>query len=108
MSKSKDKMGIKIHGEEYNGVITIYVLNCDNAERAARTIIHECTHRRYGIGKSQWAECVRFSQELKHKYKRDNLTYNEIRRIIIAVKAGYPEYHWRKGRLIYGRKKRSR
>ncbi len=31
MKCPKDKMGIKIHGEEYNGVITIYVLNCDNA-----------------------------------------------------------------------------
>ena len=90
----------KIYGEEDGGLITIYMRNCDDAERAARTIIHECTHKRYGIGQSQWAECVCFAQELKHKYKRDTLTIAEKRRIIKAVKEGYPEYNWRKGGMI--------
>ncbi len=72
-------------------------MNCENPERAARTIIHECTHYRYGIGESQWAESVCVAQELKHKYKRDYLTISEKRRIIKAVKEGYPEYNWRKG-----------
>ena len=82
--------------------IIVYLLMCENSEKAARTVIHECTHRRYGIGQSQWAECVCFAQELKHKYKRDALTYSEKKRIIEAVQEGYPEYKWRKGGLIYG------
>lgn len=95
----------KIYGEEDGGLITIYMRNCEDAERAARTIIHECTHKRYGIGQSQWAECVCFAQELKHKYRRDILTIAEKRRIIKAVKDGYPEYNWRKGGMIYGKRK---
>ena len=100
-----DCNGRKIYGDEVGGLITIYMRNCENAERAARTIIHECTHKRYGIGQSQWAECVCFAQELKHKYRRDYLTTSELRRIIKAVKDGYPEYNWRKGGMIYGRRK---
>lgn len=95
----------KIYGDEDGGLITVYMRNCEDAERAARTIIHECTHKRYGIGQSQWAECVCFAQELKHKYKRDSLTIAEKRRIIKAVKDGYPEYNWRKGGMIYGKRK---
>ena len=91
-----------IYGEEVQGNIVVYLLMCENAERAARTVIHECTHRRYGIGQSQWAECVCFAQELKHKYKRDYLTFDEKKRIIKAVQEGYPEYNWRKGGLING------
>ncbi|MBQ6040949.1 MAG: hypothetical protein IJL32_09275 [Oscillospiraceae bacterium] len=91
-----------IYGEEVQGDIVVYLLMCENAERAARTVIHECTHRRYGIGRSQWAECVCFAQELKHKYKRDYLTFDEKKRIIKAVQEGYPEYNWRKGGLING------
>lgn len=100
-----DDDGGKIYGEDNGDAITIYLLNCDNAERAARTIIHECTHRKYGISRSQWAECVCFAQELKHKFRRDTLTIGEKRRIIKAVKDGYPEYNWRKGGLIHGRPK---
>ena len=99
-----DSSGRKIYGEENGERIVIYLLNCENAERAARTIIHECTHYRYGISESQWAESVCFAQELKHKYKRDYLTIQEKRRIIKAVKDGYPEYNWRKGGRLHGRK----
>lgn len=99
-----DSNGGKIYGEENGDRITIYLLNCENAERAARTVIHECTHYRYGIGESQWAESVCFAQELKHKYKRDYLTIQEKRRIIKAVKEGYSDYNWRKGGRIHGRK----
>lgn len=100
-----DSSGLPIYGEEIGGSITIYLANCENAERAARTVIHECTHHRFGIGQSQWAECVCFAQELKHKYKRDTLTNDELRRIIKAVKAGYPEYNWRKGGFVHGKRK---
>ncbi len=101
-----DSNGLKIYGMEIDGVITIFMKNCENAERAARTVIHECTHRRFGIGESQWAESVCFAQELKHKYKRDYLTYAEKLRIIEAVVEGYPEYKWRKGGLVNGRRKK--
>lgn len=99
-----DFSGRPIYGEEKGGEIVVYLLMCEDSERAARTVIHECTHRRYGIGQSQWAECVCFAQELKHKYKRDTLTYSEKKRIIEAVQEGYPEYKWRKGGLIYGKR----
>lgn len=99
-----DSNGRPIYGEEKGGEIVVYLLMCEDSERAARTIIHECTHRRYGIGQSQWAECVCFAQELKHKYKRDVLTYSEKKRIIEAVQEGYPEYKWRKGGFIYGKR----
>lgn len=88
--------GVPIRGEEDRGAITIYLLACDNAERAARTIIHECTHYRYNLGGSQRDECICFAQELKHKYKRNDLTYDEFKRIIKAVKDGYPNLPWRK------------
>ncbi len=100
-----DDNGRPFFGEDNGKSIVIYLLSCDNAERAARTIVHECTHRKYGISQSQWAECVCFAQELKHKYKRDYLTIGEKRRIIKGVKEGYPEYNWRKGGLIHGRPK---
>lgn len=88
--------GVPIRGEEDRGAITIYLLACENAERAARTIIHECTHYRYNLSGSQRDECICFAQELKHKYKRNYLTYDELKRIIKAVKDGYPNLPWRK------------
>lgn len=105
--RKKDLNGLPIYGEEYGGRITVFLLNCENTERASRTVIHECTHLRFGIGQSQWAECVCYAQEFKHKYKRDNLTIAEKRRIIRAVKAGYTEYNWRRGGIIYGRRQNS-
>ena len=91
-----DVDGIPIRGEEDRGAITIFLLACENTERASRTIIHECTHYRYNLGGSQRDECICFAQELKHKYKRNNLTYDEFRRIIKAVKDGYPQLPWKK------------
>lgn len=95
-----------LRGEENNGAITIYLNNCKNVLWAARTIIHECTHYRYGIGQSQWAECVCVAQELKHARNRDTLTQEELRTIVSAVKDSYPELKWKKGGIINGRKKR--
>ena len=93
-----------VRGEENNGSITIYMRNIESAEMAARTVIHECTHYRYGIGNSQWAECVCIAHELMHKYNRDYLTISEKRRIIKAVKEAYNELSWKKGGTVYGRK----
>lgn len=94
-----------LRGEENDGSITIYLRNCKNAYWAARTVIHEITHWKYGIGNNQWAECVCIAQELKHAKNRSNLTISEKRTIIKAVKLAYPEYKWKKGGILYGRKK---
>lgn len=99
-----------LKGEEYGGKITIYMKSCKDVRTAACTIIHECTHYKYGIGDSQWAECVCIYQELLHRRKitfgRDYLTIAEKRTIIKAVKEAYYHFNWRKGGMFYGRKKR--
>lgn len=100
-----------VKGEEKGGVINIYMKSCKDLRTVACTIIHECTHYKYGIGDSQWAECVCIYQELLHRRKitfnRDYLTIAEKRTIIKAVKEAYPEFNWRKGGIING-KRRSR
>lgn len=97
--------GDNIRGEQIGDEITVFLGNCKNTKWAARTVIHEVTHHKYGIGQSQWAECVCVAQELKHARNRDYLTTSELRTIISAVKEAYPEYNWRKGGVINGRKK---
>lgn len=95
-----------VRGEEFGGAITIYLSNCENPYWAARTVIHECTHQKYGIGGSQWAECVCVAQELKHARNRNFLTYSEKKTIVKAVKEAYPEYNWRRGGLVNGKRKK--
>ena len=95
----------EVYGEQLGTSIVIYMQKCDTPERVARTIIHECTHYKYGIGQSQWAESVCFAHELMHKYNRKTLTVAEKRRIIKAVKEGYDDVKWRKGGFINGRRK---
>ena len=75
--------------------------------KVARTVIHELTHYRYGIGGSQWSECVCIAHELMHKYNRKTLTFSEKKRIIEAVKrdSDYGKLNWRKGGIIHGRRK---
>ena len=98
----------RVRGEQNGGEITIYLSNCINTKWAARSVIHEVTHYKYGIGQSQWAECVCVAQELKHARNRDYLTISELRTIISAVKDVYPEFNWRKGGIINGRNKSHR
>lgn len=95
-----------VRGDELNGEIRIFLRNCKDEKWAARTIIHECTHWKYGIGYSQWSEAVCVAQELKHARNRDYLTISEKRSIIKAVKETYPELNWKKGGMTNGRKKR--
>lgn len=95
----------ELYGDNNGNSIVIYMRSNPTPERAARTLIHECTHYAYGIGKSQWAECVCVAHELMHKYNRKYLTIAEKRRIIKAVKKAYTELKWRKGGTIYGRRK---
>lgn len=92
-----------LRGYEKDGRIILYANNCKDIKTAACTLIHECTHYKYGIGQSQWAECVCVAQEIKHRRNR-NLTFGELRMIIKAVKDVYPEYNWRKGGTIRGRR----
>lgn len=94
-----------VRGEQNGNEITIYLSNCANTKWAARSVIHEVTHYKYGIGQSQWAECVCVAQELKHARNRDYLTISELKTIISAVKDVYPEFNWRKGGIINGRNK---
>jgi hypothetical protein len=96
-----------VRGEEIGGQITIYLANCKDVKTATCTLIHECTHYRYGIGQSQWAECVCVAQEIKHRRSRDYLLNEELRMIIKAVKAVYPEYNWRNGGIIYGKRSKN-
>lgn len=93
-----------IRAEELEGVIVVYVKNCKDVKTAACSLIHECTHRKYGIGQSQWAESQCVSAEILHRRNRDYLTMSEKRMIIKAVKDVYPEYNWRKGGTVHGRK----
>jgi predicted Zn-dependent protease with MMP-like domain len=95
-----------VRGFNTGQTIEIYVNNCKNVTWVARTIIHEVTHYHYGIGGSQWAECVCIAQELKHARNRDYLTIAEKRAIINAVKSDsdYGKLNWRKGGTIYGRR----
>lgn len=102
---SDEKYTTGVRGEEKGGRIIIYLNNCKNTLWASRSVIHECTHYKYGIGQSQWAECVCIAQELKHSRNRNNLTYSELRTIVTAVKDVYPEFNWRKGGIINGRRK---
>ena len=94
---------VGLRGYEKDGRIILYANNCKDIKTAACTLIHECTHYKYGIGQSQWAECVCVAQEIKHRRNR-NLTFGELRMIIKAVKDVYPEYNWRKGGTIRGRR----
>lgn len=95
-----------VRGFNTGQTIEIYVNNCKNVTWVARTIIHEVTHYRYGIGDSQWAECVCIAQELKHARNRNYLTIAEKRAIINAVKSDsdYGKLNWRKGGTINGRR----
>lgn len=94
-----------VRGDERNGEIRIFLSNCKNVKWAARSVIHERTHWKYGISQSQWSECVCLAQELKHARNRDYLTISEKRTIIKAVKDVYPEFNWRKGGYVHGRRK---
>lgn len=94
-----------LRGEEIRGQICIYIRACKDVKTAVCTLIHEVTHYRYGIGQSQWAECVCVSQELLHRRNRDYLTTSELRTVIKAVKEVYPEFNWRKGGIINGRRR---
>lgn len=94
-----------IRAEEMQGQINIYINDCKDIKTAACSLIHECVHYEYGIGQSQWAESVCVAHELLHRRNRNYLTIDEKRMVIKAVKEAYPEYSWKKGGIIGGRKR---
>lgn len=95
-----------VRGEEFGGKITLYLRNCKDIKTAACTLIHECTHLKYGIGYSQWAEAVCYAKELQHRRNTEHLAMEDLRKIVKVVRDNYTEYNWRKGGIINGRRKR--
>ena len=95
-----------MRGEEFGGKITLYLRNCKDIKTAACTLIHECTHLKYGIGYSQWAEAVCYAKELQHRRNTEHLAMEDLRKIVKVVRDNYTEYNWRKGGIINGRRKR--
>ena len=82
-------------GQQDGDDIFIYASNTKTIECTAETLIHEVTHHRYDIGGNQWSECVCRAQELKHRYKTEQLTAGQIRDIIKSVKKDYSDLKWR-------------
>lgn len=84
-----------IRGYQDGDNIYIFASETKTVQNTAETLVHEITHHRYDIGNSQWAECVCFAQELKHRTGKNNLTANELKDIIKTVKELYPTLPWR-------------
>lgn len=89
-----DEYPMNVRGESFGYRIMIYAKNTKTIKETAKTIIHEVTHSKYKIGKSQYAEAVCFARERLHE---GSLTISVLRDIIKTVKDLYPEYNWRKG-----------
>lgn len=85
-----------IRGMQINNEIWIHASDTKTVQNTAETLIHEITHHKYDIGGTQWAECVCFAQELKHKTGKTKLTGTELKNIIKTVAELYPDYPWRK------------
>ena len=77
-------------------VIRIFADRTKTIEKTAEVLIHEATHRKYGIGGDQWSEAVCIAQEVKHRKKSNKLTSQEKKDILKLVNELYPEYPWRK------------
>lgn len=84
-----------IRGYQDKNVIVIYASETRTVQNTAETLVHEITHHRYDIGDSQWAECVCFAQEMKHRTGKSKLTGNDLKDIIKTVKELYPDMPWR-------------
>lgn len=92
-------------GEQQGNSIRIFMSNIGgNSLIAAQTVAHEVCHHKYGIGRSQWAEAVCMCKEKMLKENRTWLTFAEKRKIVSLAKQFYPEFHWRKGGYVNGRK----
>lgn len=85
--------------DPFSDEISIYVSNSKTIRRTTEVIIHELTHRRYGIGDCYWSECVCRAHEIMHRNRRSYLTEQERRSIIKEIKETYselyPDWKWR-------------
>lgn len=84
-----------VRGYQDGNDIYIFASETKTVQNTAETLVHEIAHHKYNIGDSQWAECVCFAQELKHRTGKNNLTGNELKDIIKTVKELYPKLPWR-------------
>lgn len=84
-----------VRGYQDGNDICIFASETQTVQKTAETIVHEITHHRYNIGDSQWAECVCFAQEMKHRIGKETLTGAELKNIIKTVKELYPKLPWR-------------
>lgn len=92
-------------GDQLGDEIRIFLHNTKTPRVAAQTVIHEVTHQRYGIEKNQWAEAVCMAHEKMHITGRNYLTVSEKRYIVSLARQAYPEYQWRKGGYVNGKKR---
>lgn len=90
-------------GMQQGNSIRLYARNIANERVAAQTVIHETTHLYYGIGQNQWAEAVCFAKEKMFITGRP-LTVAEKRYIVKLAKDNYPEFKWKKGGYINGKR----
>ena len=90
-------------GMQQGKSIRLYARNIANERVAAQTVIHETTHLYYGIGQNQWAEAVCFAKEKMFITGRP-LTVAEKRYIVKLAKDNYPEFKWKKGGYINGKR----
>lgn len=93
-------------GKQVGDDIMIYLANCKDPLDAACAVIHEVTHHKEDIGECIWAETVCYVQEYKHIHNKENLSIEEIKKIIRAVKKAYQEedYNWKKGGYKNGKR----
>lgn len=77
----------------YGKHIEIFALNTKTKKQTAKTLIHEVTHIKYGIGGDQWSESVCELKALQHE--KGTLTLADKKAIIREVKRNYPEFKWR-------------
>ena len=66
--------------------------------RSTKTLVHEVTHRRYGIGGGQKEEVICEIQAYKAEHNiglNEKLTSSEIKCIIRQVKRNYPSEGWK-------------
>lgn len=90
-------------GMQQGKSIRLYARNIANERVDAQTVIHETTHLYYGIGQNQWAEAVCFAKEKMFITGRP-LTVAEKRYIVKLAKDNYPEFKWKKGGYINGKR----
>ena len=93
----KDHLG---EYDSFSDSISIFGSNTKTIAKTSEVLIHELTHRRYGIYGDFWSESVCRAHEIMHRERRNYLTISEKRAIIKEVKEVYgklhPDWKWRR------------